>query len=103
MVQPRLLLYIQRTQPQLSYLAKSRIHMMGDVVSFTAAVTSVAGLAEAVKAATDAADDVDRKSRFPSEAIDLVREAKLLSCSLPTALGGRSCSITELALIARAL
>jgi acyl-CoA dehydrogenase len=77
--------------------------MMGDVVSFTAAVTSVAGLPEAVKAATDAADDVDRKSRFPSEAIDLVREAKLLSCSLPTALGGRSCSITELALIARAL
>jgi alkylation response protein AidB-like acyl-CoA dehydrogenase len=55
----------------------------------------------AVKAA--AADDVDRKSRFLSEAIDLLKDARLLSCSLPTDLGGRSYGIAELAVIARAL
>jgi acyl-CoA dehydrogenase len=63
----------------------------------------VPGLPAAVKAAADAADDVDRKSRFPSEAIDLLKDARLLSCSLPTDLGGRSYGIAELAVIARAL
>jgi acyl-CoA dehydrogenase len=60
-------------------------------------------LPAAVKAAADAADDVDRKSRFPSEAIDLLKDARLLSWSLPTDLGGRSYGIAELAVIARAL
>jgi acyl-CoA dehydrogenase-like protein len=54
-------------------------------------------------AAADAADDVDRKSRFLSEAIDLLKDAMLLSCSLTTDLGGRSYGIAELAVIARAL
>lgn len=75
----------------------------GGTVSFAAAAASIPGLPAAVEAAADAADDVDRKSRFPSEAIDLVKEARLLSCSLPTGLGGRSFGITELAVIARAL
>ena len=61
------------------------------------------GLPAAVKAAADAADDVDRKSRFLSEAIDLLKDARLLSCSLPTDPGGRSYGIAELAVIARAL
>ena len=61
------------------------------------------GLPAAVKAAADAADDVDRKSRFLSEAIDLLKDARLLPCSLPTDLGGRSYGIAELAVIARAL
>jgi acyl-CoA dehydrogenase len=77
--------------------------MMGDSVPFAVAAASIPGLAAAVAAAADAAGDVDRKSRFPSEAIALVKEARLLSCSLPTALGGRACGITELAVIARAL
>ncbi len=77
--------------------------MTGETASFAAAVAAVPGLSAAVTAAADAADDVDRKSRFPSEAIDLIKDAKLLSCSLPTALGGRSAGITELAVIARAL
>lgn len=57
----------------------------------------------AVAAAAAAADDVDRNSRFPSEAVDAMRSAGLLSCSLPDDLGGKSASITELAAIARAL
>jgi acyl-CoA dehydrogenase len=61
------------------------------------------GLPAAVKAAADAADDVDRRSRFPFEAIDLLEDARLLSCSLPIDLGGRSYGIAELAVIARAL
>jgi len=77
--------------------------MIGDTIPFAAIAASMPGLPAAVKAAADAADDVDRKSRFPSEAIDLIKEARLLSCSLPTALGGRSYGITELAVIARAL
>ncbi|MDH6242412.1 acyl-CoA dehydrogenase family protein [Mycobacterium sp. OTB74] len=77
--------------------------MISDTVPFATAVASMPGVPEAVKAAADAADDVDRKSRFPSEAIGLVKEAKLLSCSLPVALGGREAAISELAVIARAL
>ena len=77
--------------------------MIGDTIPFAAAVASIPGLPEAVKAAADAADDVDRKSRFPSETINLVKEARLLSCSFPLALGGRSYGISELAVIARAL
>ena len=54
-----------------------------------------------VKAATPAAADVDRNARFPHEAVEAMRDAGLLSCSLPTELGGRSASITELAAVAR--
>jgi acyl-CoA dehydrogenase len=77
--------------------------MIDDNTSFAAAAASVSGLPAAVKAAADAADDVDRKSRFPSEAVNLLKDARLLSCSLPTALGGRSFGIGELSVIARAL
>jgi acyl-CoA dehydrogenase len=77
--------------------------MIGESVAFAAAAASMPGLPAAVKAAADAADDVDRKSRFPSEAINLLKDARLLSCSLPTDLGGRSYGIAELAVIARAL
>lgn len=56
-----------------------------------------------VSAAAAAADEVDRRARFPVEAVDALRRANYLSCSLPTELGGRSASITELAKVARAL
>lgn len=72
-------------------------------VSFAHADTAVPGLAEAVRAAADAADDVDARSRFPVEAVDALKAAKLLSCSLPSQLGGRSADIAELSTIARAL
>ena len=64
---------------------------------------AIPGVTLAVKAAAESADDVDRKSRFPSEAIDALKDAKLLSCSLPRKLGGESYGIAQLAAIARAL
>jgi hypothetical protein len=74
------------------------------LISFLGCGSRVApGLPAAVKAATDTAGDVGRKSRFLSEAIALLNGARLLSCSLPTDLGGRSYGIAELAVIARAL
>jgi hypothetical protein len=45
--------------------------MIGDSVPFAAAAPSTPALPPAVKAAADAADDVDRKSSIPFEAIDL--------------------------------
>lgn len=56
-----------------------------------------------VKAAAAAANDVDRRARFPREAVDAMRAAKMLSCSLPVSLGGRSATIAELSGMARAL
>jgi acyl-CoA dehydrogenase len=73
------------------------------VKQFCVMQTYVLGLSEAVKAAADNADDVDRNARFPVEAIDAPKAANLLSWSLPTDLGGRSSRISALALIARAL
>ncbi|BDX34493.1 acyl-CoA dehydrogenase [Mycobacterium antarcticum] len=61
------------------------------------------GIADVVGSAAAAADAVDRHARFPAEAVEAMRAANFLSCSLPTGLGGRSASITELAAIARAL
>lgn len=67
-------------------------------------VTNVrGGSAAAAAAAAAAADDVDQKSRFPTEAVAALREARLLSCSLPQELGGRSAPISELSEVARAL
>ncbi len=56
-----------------------------------------------VAVAAAAADDVDRQARFPHEAVDAMKQAGLLSASLPIALGGREASITELAATSRAL
>jgi acyl-CoA dehydrogenase len=42
-----------------------------------------------------AAGSVDRESRFPSEAIDALRDAKLLSALVPASYGGLGCSITQ--------
>jgi acyl-CoA dehydrogenase len=44
-----------------------------------------------------AADDVDRKARFPSEAVDALRSAQLLSVLVPTELGGDGASIGQVA------
>ncbi|MEJ2392817.1 MAG: acyl-CoA/acyl-ACP dehydrogenase [Gammaproteobacteria bacterium] len=50
-----------------------------------------------------AADDVDKNARFPSEAIDALREAKLLSAYVPTELGGMGLNISQVAKICEAL
>ena len=47
--------------------------------------------------AAPAAASVDRESRFPTEAIAALREARLLGAFLPARLGGLECSIVELA------
>lgn len=77
--------------------------MTADVGIATSTTPSDPGLAEAVAAAAANADDVDRNARFPSEAIDALKQAKLLSCVLPVELGGRGYRIAELAAVARAL
>ena len=49
------------------------------------------------------AEDVDRAARFPTEAFDALKKAKLLSCYVPKELGGGGCTITELAAICEEL
>jgi acyl-CoA dehydrogenase len=44
-----------------------------------------------------AADEVDRKARFPSEAMEALRSAQLLSVLVPTDLGGDGVSVGEVA------
>ncbi len=50
-----------------------------------------------------AADDVDRESRFPSEAVDELKRRRLLSAMIPEALGGAGASLAEVAGGVRAL
>lgn len=53
--------------------------------------------------AAPAARSVDRDSRFPREAIDALKEARLLSALLPKELGGLGCGMIELAQMCEAL
>jgi acyl-CoA dehydrogenase len=64
---------------------------------------SIPGLAEAVQIAAASAGDVDRNARFPREAVDALKDARLLSSSLPVSVGGGSFRISELAKVARGL
>jgi len=43
------------------------------------------------------AADVDRNARFPHEAIDALRDARLLSCYIPSDAGGAAASLVEVA------
>jgi acyl-CoA dehydrogenase len=58
-------------------------------------------LAGVVRVATDVAavhaDDVDRAARFPTEAIDALREERALSAMVPTKLGGDGVSFDAIA------
>jgi acyl-CoA dehydrogenase len=47
--------------------------------------------------AAPAASSVDRESRFPSEAIAALREARLLGAFVPVRFGGLGCSIVQMA------
>lgn len=59
----------------------------------------VATRAVAADVASKHASDVDQRARFPSEAIDALRAARVLSAPVPTAFGGAGCSMRELALL----
>ncbi len=52
---------------------------------------------EALKLAAEHADDVDRKSRFPAEAIHALKAAGALGCYVPQELGGMGISFPDLA------
>ncbi|AII05295.1 MULTISPECIES: acyl-CoA dehydrogenase family protein [Rhodococcus] len=47
--------------------------------------------------------DVDRDARFPQEALDALRDQRLLSCAVPPELGGEGATLRELCTIARTL
>ncbi|MEZ0050921.1 acyl-CoA dehydrogenase [Mycobacterium sp. MAA66] len=74
-----------------------------DTPAVALTASSVPGLADAVIAAAVNADDVDRNARFPREAVDALKQVRLLSCGLPEVIGGRGYRIADLAMIARAL
>ncbi len=46
---------------------------------------------------------VDRDSRFPKEAVDALKEARLLSAFIPTELGGLGSGMIELSQMCEAL
>jgi acyl-CoA dehydrogenase len=50
-----------------------------------------------------AAEEVDRDARFPVEAIDALREARLLSSLIPEELGGEGVSLAEVGRVVEAL
>lgn len=54
-------------------------------------------------AAAAAAADVDRNARFPIEAIDEAKRAKLLGAYVPEELGGLGCSIEDLGAMCNAV
>jgi len=74
----------------------------------TAPAESTAAVASAawrigVDVAGPAAAEVDRESRFPSEAVEELRRSQLLSALIPEELGGGGASLAEVAGAVRAL
>jgi acyl-CoA dehydrogenase len=57
----------------------------------------------ATEVAAKAAASVDREARFPSETLDALRKAKLLSAAVPESLGGAGCNLRELSEICAAV
>ena len=53
--------------------------------------------------AAPAADAVDREARFPKEAIDALKKARMMSAPVPRELGGFGCGMIELAAMCEAL
>lgn len=69
--------------------------------SFETLLVTVQSIAKDVAAVH--ADDVDARARFPHEAIDALRAARVLSAPVPRELGGAGCSMMELALLCSTL
>lgn len=57
----------------------------------------------AAEIAGPAAADVDRRARFPSEAMAALREARLLGAYVPMEIGGLGCSVPDLVAMCQAL
>ncbi len=57
----------------------------------------------AAEVAARHAADVDARSRFPSETLAALREARLLAAPVPTVLGGDGCDVRQLAEICSTL
>ena len=55
------------------------------------------------RVAGPAASDVDRQGRFPHEAVEAMREARLLGAGVPAELGGGGCSVGELGALCEVL
>ena len=53
--------------------------------------------------AAPAADSVDREARFPSEAMDALKKARMMSALVPRELGGLGCGMIDLAAMCEAL
>ena len=56
-----------------------------------------------VEFAAPNADDVDQNSRFPSEAINALKDARAMSAFVPVELGGMGCTMRDLAAMCEAL
>src|SRR6266853_1745260 len=63
----------------------------------TKELTESEGFHRALEIATQNAEDVDRRARFPSEAVDALRSAGALGWYVPRNYGGASAQIDELA------
>jgi acyl-CoA dehydrogenase len=59
--------------------------------------------AEVAAIAEQFADDVDAAARFPSEAIDALKERRLMAALIPVEFGGRGATFSEVAAIVEAL
>ena len=67
---------------------------MTAIESATGALSTRAQIAAEV--ASQEASDVDRRARFPKEAIDALRDHRLLGAMVPSALGGEGATLAEL-------
>jgi acyl-CoA dehydrogenase len=77
-------------------------------VKVASVVPDVGSLAERAReiaelVAGPASADVDAKARFPSEAVDALRERGLLGALIPAELGGESATLSEVAAATEAL
>jgi len=82
---------------------------MSELLSGMAAPSQATGVVEStawrigVEVAGPAADDVDRQSRFPQEAVEAFKQNELLSALVPKHLGGGGATLAEVAGAVRAL
>ena len=74
---------------------------MGTELTQSSHVNVVAQIAREVGG--PAADAVDREARFPTEAIDALKKARMMSALVPRELGGLGCGMIELSAMCEAL
>ena len=69
--------------------------MINSSNEFNTLLNAVHAIAKGI--ASEHADDVDSKARFPSETIAALKEAKVLSAAVPKEFGGPGCTMLQLA------